>query len=388
MQRFQIESNVLYGIDAGSALPSYLLSQRFQQPAVLVDAAVRAQPGVSALVNALRVEGLEPVLVHESDAAREPTYAYLDETASRFRAVDFDVLIGIGGGSVLDLAKGVAILRTNSGRGVDYRGVDRVGVPGIPVVLIPTTAGTGSEATRTASFIDHESQIKLGINGRHVGCVLAVLDPAFTVSCPRSPTIAAGLDALVHAVEAVTTRTATPVSTLFGIEAVRLMFAGLSGSVRTPQDLGSRADALLGSHYAGLAMWNAGGGPASGISYPLGVHWAVPHGWAGGLLLHHVVSMNVSAGYVDGYARIYTGLAGVEAAGMNAASRAQAFVDRLFALYEGIGAPNTFREFGVRRDDARRLTALTLDQRKASLDLNPVPFGESDVATLLERVLD
>ena len=114
------------------------------------------------------------------------------------------------GGSTLDLAKGVAILTRNPGRGIDYRGMNTVASPGIPVVLIPTTAGTGSEVTETASFIDSATGVKFGINGRHVGCLFAVLDPTFVATCPPSATVSAGLDALVHAVEAATCLSAHP----------------------------------------------------------------------------------------------------------------------------------------------------------------------------------
>lgn len=387
MHKIHLETNAAFGVDASSALPAMLKRLGLSRPLVLVDAAVQPQPAFTQLIELLVREELAPVAIQACSANREPTYAYLDEVAAIVRRATFDVLIGIGGGSALDLAKGVAILATNPGSGIDYRGMDKVKQPGKPCVVIPTTAGTGTEATGTASFIDEHDQVKLGINGRFVASTFAVLDPKFVQLCPRSVTIASGLDALVHAVEAVTTKTSTPTASLLGAEAVRLMFAGLPGSVSNPDDLQGRADCLLGSHYAGLAMWNASGGPASGVSYPLGVHWHVPHGWAGGILLPHVIEINIAAGYSAGYARIYRAMAGDAALGKSESECAKGFAGAMWALFDRIGAPRTFSEFGVNADDKNKLKALTMSQRKLNLDLNPVPFDEPQLSVLLDGAL-
>jgi alcohol dehydrogenase class IV len=385
--RFTLNSNTYFGRDSMATLPRALSERGFRRIGVVADESVANLPPTQACLGSLRQHGLETVYVYRALTGGEPTYDYLDEAAGTLRAHEADAILGIGGGSALDLAKGVAILTRNPGRGIDYRGLDKVGLAGTPVILIPTTAGTGSEVTETASFIDSVTGVKLGINGRHVGCLFAVLDPAFVATCPPSATVSAGLDALVHAIEAVTCRAAHPLSVMLGAEAVRLMFKGLPAAVRDGADLGAREDTLLGSHYAGLAMRNAGGGPASGISYPLGVHFAVPHGMAGGLLLPHVVSFNVAAGYAAGYAAIWDRLVPGDA-GERADARAKSFSDGLFELCQTIGAPSTFSRWKVGRRDAGRLTELTMKERKGNLDLNPVPFGERDVAALLACVLE
>jgi alcohol dehydrogenase len=387
MDRLILCSDVHVGRGAAAELPGLLKARGFARIGVIVDRAVADLPPAGHLMEALRRHGLAIVHVYGSSSAQEPTYDYLDEVAAKFRGVEMDALLGIGGGSALDLAKGVGILRLNPGRGIDYRGMNKVPSPGVPTVLVPTTAGTGSEATWTASFIDAQTNTKLGINGRHVACLFAVLDPEFVATCPASATVSAGLDALVHAIEAVTCKTAHPLSVLLGCEAVRLMFLGLPAAVQSPADLTAREQTLLGSHYAGLAMFNAGGGPASGISYPLGVHHGVPHGFAGGVLLPHVVAFNVEAGYADGYAAIHDRL-DTAAQSLPAAARARSFSKRLFELCEVVHAPKTFTGFRVGRADLPRLVELTMKERVGNLELNPVPFGEKDVARLLECVLE
>lgn len=378
-----VEADV--GVDARLELPSRLREQGFTRPSLILDAALARLPLIASTLAEWEARGLRLVARVEARSGQEPDYAYLDDVTGAFRTMDTDVIIGLGGGSTMDVAKGVGVLLRNPGPGITYRGMDLVCQPGIPVVLLPTTAGSGSEVTATASFIDQTSRTKFGINGRYVGCRFTILDPVLLTTCPASVTIGSGLDALVHAVEAVTTAGAHMVSVVFGAEAVRLMFAGLPQAVTEPSHVEARRQTMVGSHYAGIAMRNAGGGPASGVSYPLGVHHAVPHGFAGGLLLPHVVAFNVAHGYTWGYARLYERLEGAPPLGDDAA-KAAAFRDALWDLYQRIKAPTTLSRWGVTRDAVPRLTELTLAQRQANLDANPVPFGRDDVVALLEAV--
>lgn len=370
-ETIRLRSNTLAGVGAARELPAYVTGRI----GLVVDGAVAAQPFFGRLREAWADAGLEAALVVEARSGAEPDYDYLDDVARRFRADPVDMVIAVGGGSTMDLGKGVAILLRNPGPGIDYRGVDLVREPGVPCVCLPTTAGSGSEATATASFVDLSSQTKLGINGRHVSCELAVLDGELLAGCPTSVTIGSGLDALVHAIEAVTANGWTRVSRLLGAEAVRLLFASLPRAVAAPDDPAVRQETLLGAHLAGIAMQNASGGPASGASYPLGTHYGVPHGYAGGVLLPHVVRLNVEAGYGDGYDLL------ARAVG---AEGAQGFAGALLDLYGALGAPLELSRFGITRADVPPLAELTVTQRAANLELNPVPFGAAEVTALLE----
>jgi alcohol dehydrogenase len=373
---------VRFGPGSALGIADELARLPASRPGVVVDEAVADTPAVAAALARLQTEGVNPVAVLRRPGGKEPTYPELDEAVEDVRAADPDAIIGIGGGSAMDLAKGIAILLRNPGPSIQYRGMDLVPEPGVPCIVAPTTAGSGSEATATAAFIDTDSQTKLGINGRHVGAAAAILDPELLVGSPAPVTISSGLDALVHAVEAVATREPNHVSILLGAEAVRLLFDSLPRAVAEPDDVDARADTLLGAHLAGIAMQNAAGGPASGISYPLGVHWGVPHGFAGGVLLPHVVEMNVARGHVAGYALLDERLR--PGAGGDAAAFSEAFWD----VIDRMGAPRDFSGLGVTRANLDRLTAFTLEQRGANLAANPgAPWKEADVRELLELVL-
>jgi alcohol dehydrogenase len=387
-QHFTLSSNSFYGARMTQRLSAMLAGQGFRNIGLIVDQGVASHAPARALVDQLTDGAVRTAKIYQSDSSAEPTYAYLDTVASEFRRGKFDALVGIGGGSALDLAKGVAVLLKNAGAGIKYRGMNQVPEPGVAVVLVPTTAGTGSEVTHTASFIDTESQTKLGINGRYMNCLFSVLDPDLLVTCPPPVTIASGLDALVHAIEGVTCRAANGVSRLLGKEGARLMLEALPKAVANPSDLEARGATLIGSHYAGLSMMNAAGGPASGISYPLGAHFRVPHGFAGGLLLPHVVDFNIGHGYWDGYAEIFDAMRISRQCAASTRAKAAEFSACLHCVYKSMDVPKTLREFGVDRQAIPKLTKLTLEQRRVNLDLNPVPFGESDVVALLEKVVD
>jgi alcohol dehydrogenase len=285
----------------------------------------------------------------------------------------------------MDLAKGIAILLTNPGRGIDYRGMDLVQKPGVPVILFPTTAGTGSEVTKTASFVDFKEKKKLGINGRYIAAWAGVLDPVLTLSCPAVPTISAGLDALVHCVESFTALTSSLLAREIAKTAFPYIFNNLWSVLKKPQNIGAREKVLLGSHLAGMAMWNAaGGGPASGISYPVGVVHGVPHGFAGGILLPYVIRYNIEQGY-RGYEPLYNLIDGGDSEPPQ--GRSPAFAHAVAALYERLGVPKDFTRWGVRADAVSALVEDTLTNRKANLTHNPVPFGRAQVEALVRTVV-
>jgi alcohol dehydrogenase class IV len=384
---FALKANAFFGAGAASRLPEKLRDLGFKRPGVIIDEVVFRQAPIASLLEAWRQDNLVPAKLFLVRTGLEPDYDYLDAIAAEFRPLDLDLVIGIGGGSAMDLAKGVGVLMRNQGRGMAYRGMNLVPVPGVPVVVIPTVAGCGSEVSETASFIDRASKTKLGINGRHVGCLFAVLDQTLLTTCPGPVTLGSGLDAMVHAVEAVTARTANVLSIFFGAEAVRLLFEALPIAMTEPENLTARAQLLLASFYAGIAMCHAAGGPASGISYPLGVHFNVPHGYAGGVLLPHVVAANVAKGYAEGYARLYERVDGSRVASLTERGKAEAFRDALWNLCRQTGAPETFGRWKVGRTALETLAELTMTQRKGNLELNPVSFGREDVEQILAGVL-
>lgn len=385
MSHFSIATRIFFGEDSRTEFISYLKARKLKKLAFLIDQNLMANPHVNGLISYLQKNAFAITKVQPGNLYGEPTYDDLDIFMHHFRSLNIDALVAIGGGSILDLAKGIGILLRNPGKAIDYRGMDKVAKAGVPVICFPTTTGTGSEATHTASFIDSNSMTKLGINGKNVAPICGVLMPELTFSCPTAVTIYSGLDAMLHAVEAVTAKTSNMITAMIGSEAFALLYNNFTKVIKMPDDYTARAAMLLGSYYAGIAMMNAGGGPSSGISYPLGVHYKVSHGIAGGIFLPHVFEYNVLNGY-EGYVGIYNRLHDADTS-LSDKGKSIDFVKKMKGLYEAVKAPASLHSFGIKKSDINTITELTMEQRKGNLDLNPVPFGRDDVRAILEKVV-
>lgn len=385
MSRFEVPTPIHFGPGSRLEVLPILRMAKFRTLGVVIDAGIVCQPVFSEFLKRdLPSAGFDINVEFDSRSDREPDYDYLDRSVEVFRGRPLDCILGIGGGSAMDLAKGIAILLTNPGKGMDYRGSDLVQIPGVPLVLFPTTAGSGSEVTRTASFVDLREKRKLGINGRYVSAYVGVLDPVLTLGCPAQPTMSAGLDALVHCVESFTAATSSSLAREIAKTAFHYVFNNLPKVLENPQDIKAREKMLLGSHLAAIALSNAGGGgPASAISYPMGVFYGVPHGFAGGVLLPYVVRYNVVKGY-EGYAALYDQIE--ERNPRPPHGRSLAFADALEAMYERIDAPKDFVRWDVTTDAVSTLVEDTLRNRAVNLTHNPVLFAAQEVEALIRRV--
>lgn len=380
---FAFAADAVFGAGRSVDLSQLLLDRGWSRPGVVIDAAVAKTSGAQAVVARLSRSLGSVVKILEVDTAVEPEYDYLDQCAEEFRGLDPDSLVGIGGGSAMDLCKGVAILMTNPGHGIEYRGFDRVKEPAIPTVLLPTTAGTGSEATATAVFIDRETNTKLGINGRHVSPRLAVLDPDLTATCPCTVAVGSGLDAMVHSLEAFMTCGDHPIAHAFAEAALLRLFTAFPAAVNDPDASDARLEMLLAAYFAGITLRYSAGGVAGALSYPLGAEFGVPHGLAGGLLIPAIVRQNIEGGY-DGFARMEGRLAFASGSGSEVSER---FIDRVKALFSDIGAPRDLSNYRVRREHVPHLVQQTIAQRSGVLRANPVPADEQYLTAVLESVL-
>jgi alcohol dehydrogenase len=226
------------------------------------------------------------------DVTQNPTTDDVDRALEVARRENIDLLVGLGGGSSLDCAKGVNFLFTNGGRIQDYRGVGRAKLPFLPMIAVPTTAGTGSEAQSFALIADAKTHMKMACGDKKAACRIAVLDPDLTVSMPPAVTAATGIDALSHALETFVAKPRNAISNLFSRNAWRLLSQGFRSVLRDPGDLNARAAMLLGAHLAGGAIENSMLGATHALANPLSAHFNVTHGIAIGIMLPHVIRYN------------------------------------------------------------------------------------------------
>lgn len=343
---------LVFGIGQRHAIGE--ISQKLGKRALVVtDIRLAADADLLAMVESMRLHGLT-VRVDGSTLPDVPVESAL---ASAAAARDFgpDLVVGVGGGSCLDMAKCVAILLAHGGRPQDYYGEYQVPGPVLPLIAIPTTAGTGSEVTPVAVLSDGERSLKVGISSPYIIPTASICDPELTVTCPSSLTAIAGADALTHAIEAFTAirREARPglaqervfvgkneLSDQFALRAITLLWQGLETACRDGANLAAREQVMMGSTLAGLAFGVAGTAAAHAVQYPIGALTHTPHGAGVACMMPFVMEWNAPriAAELDAIAAAI-GLAGGEAV-----------IPALAALFERIGIPATLATLGLAED--------------------------------------
>ena len=297
----------------------------------------------------------------------EPSYNSLRKYLQEAKKFDTDLVLGIGGGSCMDVAKAIGALLTNLGDPLDYRGFDKVKIPGIPVYLSPTTAGTGSEASFNASLVDTESSKKLGINGINMFAQKSFLDAKTTVSCPRVPAIGASVDAIVHAMEGYVCKQSNLFSDMFAETALSLLVNSILDLNEDVPDLDKRLNLLKGAYLAGVVQMNSGSGIAAAISYPLSVFYKVPHGIGGGIFLLGVARINESQGYQK-YNKLHNLL-------LN--PKSGSFLTHMEQVFNELDVPSNLSIFGINKDNKEHLCEIMKTQQIA-FDQNPFKFCVTD----------
>jgi len=226
------------------------------------------------------------------EVRENPSTEDVDRCVAMAREFRADFIIGLGGGSSMDTAKGCNFILTNGGRMHDYWGTGKATQPMLPLIAIPTTAGTGSECQSYALISDAETHVKMACGDPKAAAKIAILDPELTVSQPHRVTVCTGVDALSHALETAVTNKGNAYSTVFSREAFRLCHEGFTRIMTEPKDLEARGQMLLGAAYAGIAIENSMLGAAHSCANPLTAKFHVVHGEAVGVMLPHIIRFN------------------------------------------------------------------------------------------------
>ena len=328
---------------------------------------------------ALEESGRVVILFDKVEA--DPSRTTLEAAVETGRSAGATSVVGFGGGSPMDVAKLAAYL-LGSGDDLDsIWGVDLAKGQRLPLVLVPTTAGTGSEAT-PISVITCEGGVKLAVNARPLTADWAVLDPALTIGLPRGVTAATGVDAIVHAVEAYTSaRLKNPLSDALAREALRLLTGNLLTACTEPRNIAAREAMLLGAHFAGLAFSNAPVAGVHALAYPLGGLHHLPHGVTNALMLRHVLLHNSEAAR-EHYAELAP-IVVPDCADQGSQARAAALIDGLDRLVTESGIATRLRDYGIDISEAPLLAREAMKQTRLLVN-NPCEITEADAQRLYE----
>lgn len=346
-------------------------------------------PGIVAAGHASRVQDVLNAAGHTVtvfDRAREnPTTRCVEECLAVARKAGIEAIVGLGGGSSMDTAKGCNFLLTNGGRMQDYWGVGKATKAMLPLISIPTTAGTGSECQSAALIIDEETHQKMACLDPKAASCIAILDPTLTLSQPASVTAHAGIDAIAHAVETAVSKARNAFSLVYSHSAFKLCVKSLPEVLVNPSDIEARGAMLLGASLAGLAIENSMLGAAHAAANPLTAHYGIVHGQAVGMMLPHVVRFNGE----DAVARrAYAELASAPEIAPASGGHEHAWlalITRLEMLLRLAGFPESLAECGVERSSIPTLAVEAARQWTAGF--NPRTITEADFARLYEAAM-
>lgn len=375
---FNTTKSIQFGAGSLSRLGELALGTMGQRVFLVTDAGMVATGIVDKALSHLKAAGVEVTVF--SDVQADPPEAVILTAAETARSAGAEGVIGLGGGSSLDVAKLVALLAVGKEELKAVYGVGNAKGPRLPLILVPTTSGTGSEVT-PISIVTTGTSEKMGVVSPVLLPDIALLDPELTYGLPAHVTAATGIDAMVHAIEAYASASANnnPLSRTLATQALELMGPALLRAVQNGKDADARADMLLGSMLAGQAFANSPVAAVHALAYPLGGHFHIPHGLSNALVLPHVLRFNAVTAhhaYVDLAPHLFPDVASLEGQ-----ERVAAFCDRLTTLSVDCGLPQTLREMKITEDWLPKLASDAMNQSRLLVN-NPRPVSEADALAI------
>ena len=373
---FQSRTRLVFGEGAFERLGALASELGFRRTLLVADRGILACGYVNRATSLLEDSGIAVLAFHDFNSNPNTT---MIEAGRDFSApLEIDSLIGLGGGSSMDTAKAINFLLTGGGTMRDYQGYGKSRAPMLPMIGVPTTSGTGSEAQSYALISDTQTHVKMACGDPGAAFKVAILDPGLTVSQPASVTATAGFDAISHAVETYVTTKRNAVSEVFSLEAWRLLDANYQRVIDNPQDIEARGAMQLGAFWAGLAIESSMLGATHACANPLTANYNTEHGVAIGLMLPYVVRWN--GGVVgDRYAELLR----QSSVGADGKDPADVLANRLEGLLEFGGLTRGLKAAGVPESDLSRLAEEAASQWTGQF--NPRPFGAAEALELYRR---
>jgi len=380
---YQQRTRVVFGLDTVERLGELAAELSAKRILLVTDPGIVSAGHAARVIGLLEHAGLKVACFDQVE--ENPSTKCVERCVEVARLLSIDTIVGLGGGSSMDTAKGCNFILTNGGQMKDYWGIGKAKAPMLPLIAIPTTGGTGSECQSFALITDESTHQKMACGDPKAAARIAILDPALTLSQPPQVTACSGIDAIAHAVETAVTKRRTPLSLLFSREAFRLTIAGLPQVLRSPSDIEARGSMLLGAALGGIAIENSMLGAAHSAANPLTAHFGTPHGKAVGLMLPHIVRFNSGDPEV---ARIYAELAltaGLCSQSDPAGAAAENLASHLENLLDLANLPRTLKDCGAHNGDIARLAGEASSQWTAQF--NPRTVTTTDFQRLYSQAL-
>lgn len=378
---FTSVANVEFAAGAAKKLPQISQKLGVTRPLVVTDQGIIACGLLESTLAGFEQTGVG-VTVY-ADVVADPPEQNILEALSIAKAANCNGVIGFGGGSSMDVAKLLAVLLNTDQTLSEMYGVEMVKGQRLPLIQVPTTSGTGSEATAVAIVTTGEST-KAGVVSPVLFADQIVLDPELTLGLPAHVTAATGIDAMVHAIEAFTSkRLKNPLSDMVALEALRLLSANIEMAVKQGDDLQARSDMLLGAMLAGQAFANAPVGAVHALAYPLGGTYHIPHGLSNSLVLPHVIRFNSSVA-ADMYLQIAQHLHGLDHTSLNAESVGDALASYFFEMAADLGLQTSLAQMNIKQAALPDLAEQSMHQQRLLIN-NPRDVSYDDALLIYQQ---
>jgi len=378
---FRVPNRIVFGENTVERLPEFVKEFKPRRMLVISDTVLEKVGLVDRVLAPLKSPGQE--LVVFEDVEPEPSLQNARMVADMARLKPYDLVIGLGGGSVLDMAKVASVAATNPEPVTSFIGVDRIPQRGLPMILIPTTAGTGSEITMNSVVRSEADAIKTGIVSQYLLADVAIVDPCLTLTMPPKTTASTGLDALSHAVESLMSVDSNSMTESLALEAVRLIFLSLRRAYENGDDHGARSSMALASVLAGMAFGNTGVCAGHALAYAFAVKYRVSHGVSCAVSLPYVMEYNAPA--------CMAALASMGKAmgigGRRTEREAFNAVAQVRKLMVDVNLPLSLKDLGVKNDVIPKLAEDLLKSGRL-LAHNPRPINQKEAEALFARMLE
>jgi len=373
---FFLKTDISIGINEFKNLQKYITKIGSINPGIIYDSNLSKNEYFIKNIKLIKKNYPNSLFVI-NDLNKEPSYNYLEEKREEFTKVKPDLIIAIGGGSTIDLGKGISLLLNNNVPALSLKGFpENVNDP-VPLITIPTIFGSGSEVSYNAVFIDEDEGRKLGINSQKNFPAKTIIDPLLTMSAPNSAVISSAMDSLVHCVDSFGSVSSTPLSKMFSIEGFKNTFNFLLK--KDINDPVSRIDLAIGSLCGTAALMNSGDGPTNGFAYYFGVKDKIPHGLAGGIFLKEVMKWNFNNGYKEYHQLSFEDIYDIE-------EKNEKLFSELESLYTKHKIP-TLKDYGYLKGDINNLAKSVSKALQGSFSGNPIPFNTSSAEQVLSNLL-
>lgn len=362
---FLTNSNCLVKNGSTIHLPEILINKNFSDPLFFIDEGFYNSSTWKKYHNKFKKYfKIKKIII---SGKNEPTYNSLNYYLKKTKKFYFKTIVAIGGGSCMDTAKAIAALIKNKKKPLYYRGFNKLNKKGCPIICIPTTAGTGSEASYNASFVDEIEKKKMGINGKFMFADFSILDAVNTVTCPKFSAIGAALDAFVHSIEGYTCNKSNIFSDILAEKSISLISNSILDLTKSRPNLHKRLDLLIAAHLSGIVQMNSGSGIASAISYPLSVYYKVPHGIGGGIFVLDIIKYNINNGY-----NRYKNLSKI--LNLKNSKDPKSFLNYFIKIFDKLKVPKKLSYFGLSLKNLNFILKIMRTQQKA-FDQNPIKMN-------------